>query len=644
MKHWLNRKSFRHCAAAGLASAILVTHAAGQEASTNVITAAEDAFGLVIGIESLGLYSEEDVRGFNPLVAGNARLNGLYFDKQGSMTSRLVNDRRIRVGSSAVGFPWPAPTGIVDYTLRGIANEPSLASILYVGPFHGVGLDLDGSVPLGKGGIAAGVAYRDDEPIPDQTRQIAAAGLLPQWRPTQSLELQTFWGKRTVKHNKTLPTIYGSAESLPPRIDVRNFGQEWAEGDSYAEHFGALANAILAQQWILRAGVFHSVSEVNRSFADLYLDTQANGQARHVFVSQPGYFTASTSGEVRVSRAFEGERMKHRLHLGVRTRNVRARYGGSDVVDLGDAFIGRVEPVARPDFSFGPQSADRVTQWAGGISYDLNVPGHFESSLGIQKTSYERRIVHPTQGIARTDEEPWLYNASFSWSPARKVTLFGAATRGLENSGVAPASAINRGEILGASRTDQQEVGIRYQLTKRFNLVGAVFDVRKPYFNFDQAGAYVQVGEERHRGVEMSAAGEVIDGLNVVSGAVFMSPRVTDLTATALNVGSKPVGQTDRVVQFGINYRLPASPAWSLDALVVNRGARTASTDGRVSVPSATTLDVGARYRFRVFDRPATLRVQVANVTDTFSWYVVDANGFQPFEPRRLLAYLSLDL
>jgi iron complex outermembrane receptor protein len=471
-----------------------------------------------------------------------------------------------------------------------------------------VGFDLDGSIPLGKGGIAAGVAYRDDEPLPDQTRQIAAAGLLPQWRPTQNLELQAFWGKRTVKHGKTLPTIYGSAEGLPPRVDVRNFGQEWAEADSYAEHFGALVNGVLADQWIVRAGVFHSRSEVNKSFADLYLDTRADGLAHHVFVSQPDYFTASTSGEVRVSRAFDGQRMKHRLHVGVRTRNVRARYGGSDVVDLGDAFIGRVEPVPRPEFSFGSQSADRVTQWTGGVSYDLNIPGRFESSLGIQKTSYERRIAHPTQGV------------------------------------VAPASASNRGEILDAARTAQQEAGIRYALKERFNLVGAVFEVRKPYFNFDQAGAYVQVGDERHRGVELSAAGEVIKGLNVVSGAVFMSPRVAGLTATARNVGSKPVGQTDRVLQLGINYRFPTTPAWSVDALAVNRGARTASADGRVSVPSATTLDIGSRYRFRVFEQPATLRVQVANVTDTFSWYVVDANGFQPFEPRRLLAYLTVDL
>lgn len=325
------------------------------------------------------------------------------------------------------------------------------------------------------------MAYRDDEPIPDQTRQIAAAGLLPQWRPTQNLELQAFWGKRTVKHKRIVPTIYGSAEHLPPRIDARNFGQEWAEADSFAEHFGALAIAVLADQWIVRAGVFHSRSVVNKNFADLYLDTQVDGLANHVFVAQPDYFTASTSGEVRVSRAFEGQGIKHRLHLGVRTRNVRARYGGSDVVDLGEAFIGRVEPVQRPEFSFGPQSADRVTQWTGGVSYDLNIPGRFESSLGIQKTSYERRIAHPTQGIARSDEEPWLYNASFSWSALRKVVLFGAVTRGLENSGVAPASAINRGEILDAARTEQQEAGIRYELKERFNLVGAVFDVRKPY-------------------------------------------------------------------------------------------------------------------------------------------------------------------
>ena len=56
--------------------------ALAQRADENVVTAAQDAFGTSIGTQSVGLYSPEDARGFNPQQAGNLRIEGLYFDQQ----------------------------------------------------------------------------------------------------------------------------------------------------------------------------------------------------------------------------------------------------------------------------------------------------------------------------------------------------------------------------------------------------------------------------------------------------------------------------------------------------------------------------------------------------------------------------------
>ena len=57
---------------------------------------------------------------------------GLYFDQQGAMIDNLVTDTRIRVGMSALNFPWPAPNGIADYTLRELKDTPELTSIVYL--------------------------------------------------------------------------------------------------------------------------------------------------------------------------------------------------------------------------------------------------------------------------------------------------------------------------------------------------------------------------------------------------------------------------------------------------------------------------------------------------------------------------------
>ena len=53
-----------------------------QHAADNAVTAADDAFRLTLGLESIGMYSPGQIRGFSPKSAGNLRVDGLYFDQQ----------------------------------------------------------------------------------------------------------------------------------------------------------------------------------------------------------------------------------------------------------------------------------------------------------------------------------------------------------------------------------------------------------------------------------------------------------------------------------------------------------------------------------------------------------------------------------
>ena len=60
-----------------------------QRAAENAVNSAEDAFGTSIGSETVGLYSASSARGFNPQLAGNIRLDGLYFDQQAQAQGRI---------------------------------------------------------------------------------------------------------------------------------------------------------------------------------------------------------------------------------------------------------------------------------------------------------------------------------------------------------------------------------------------------------------------------------------------------------------------------------------------------------------------------------------------------------------------------
>lgn len=62
-------------------------------------------------------------------MAGNVRIEGVYVDRQSVISQRLVEGSTIRVGLSAQGYPFPAPTGIGDYRLRPVGDR-RLVSVL----------------------------------------------------------------------------------------------------------------------------------------------------------------------------------------------------------------------------------------------------------------------------------------------------------------------------------------------------------------------------------------------------------------------------------------------------------------------------------------------------------------------------------
>ncbi len=81
----------------------------------------------------------------------------------------------------------------------------------------------------------------------------------------------------------------------------------------------------------------------------------------------------------------------------------------------------------------------------------------------------------------------------------------------------------------------------------------------------------------------------------------------------------------------------------SLDARLLYEGQREADALNRFVIPARATLDLGARYRFRLGRSPATLRVKLSNVSNVFGWRVFGGGGFKANSPRRLTMAVTAD-
>jgi len=637
----------RPAARAWMAALALATslQARAQHAADNAVVSAEDAFGLTIGTETIGLYDQGQVRGFSPQLAGNARLNGLYFDQQAPLTARVIEGSTIRVGISAIGYPFPAPTGIVDYGLRHVGDDPALTAVLDAGPFDARGVDLDGQFPIPALDlrVPVGVSERVDAGLPGYTTRSISAGAAPQWTPREGVTVRALWDWRKVSEAKTAPLIFMGAPSLPPQVPAKYLGQDWANGESRLENYGATLQAELSRRWTLQVGLFQSVSDAPVQYADLYVDTQSTGTADHVLIGYPDQRTSSTSGEIRFAGQFNDGARRHELVFSLRGRDAVALYDGADVRDVGPAVIGDAAPVPRPDFAYGPRTRDENRLWLAGVGYHGRWLERGELSVGVQKADYEKAVAVPGEPVAHRTDRPWRFYGTMAIVLTRSANLYAGYTQGIEDSGVAPSNAANRGEILPATRTWQQDAGIQYALTPTVKLIAGVFDVHKPYFNADAANVYTDLGDQRHRGLEFSLAGELVKDLNIVAGLEVLDAQVAASGAGSAPIGSHAVGQNDHLAQVNVDYKLQAWPAVSLDLTWYSYGRRAASFDNSVWIPGTRSLDLGARYRFDLFRAPASLRLLLQNVGNVYSWALTDSAGFSPAPRRSAQVYLTAD-
>lgn len=631
-----------------LAAALIACPAFAQRSADNAVTAAEDAFGTSVGYESIGLYSISQVRGFSPVTAGNVRLEDLYIDRQSAITPRLSASSAIRVGLSAQGYLFPAPTGLVNYRLRNFGDHPVVSAVAGSYSYGAPTVEVDAQIPIdGKAlGFAAGFAWTQERYNYGGDARYVRAAIIPRWRPRDGIEIIPFWSIVFGNDEQVAPTILTAGNHAPPKvIRAQYFGQDWAAKDSRTTNSGLIAKARFGSGWSIASGVFRSSATTRHNYTELFLQTDPAGQTRERVIADPGQNYASISGEMRIGRTMTEGPRSHALFASLRARRLNSLYGGAAApVDLPASMLGAVQPIARPPFSFSERTSDHVRQVTGGLAYRGRWKSVAEIGLGVQRTDYRKAVDIP--GAVRssdTRDSPWLFNGSATLHPLAAVDLYASYTRGLEDSGLAPANAANRNEALPAIHTEQTDAGIRLALGRGFKVVAGVFDVRKPYFNTDEANRFAILGDVRHRGAELSLSGNPTDRLSVVAGAVLMRPRVSGIAVDQGRVGRRPLGQAARIVRANADYRVPMLPGFSVDLAVSNYGKRPASRDNKVLLAPYTIVDIGARYRFRMAGAPSSFRLQMSNVGNVFAWNVVGSNSYAIMDKRRIIALLAAD-
>lgn len=347
--------------------------------------------------------------------------------------------------------------------------------------------------------------------------------------------------------------------------------------------------------------------------------------------------------EAVARRDWTNARQRHELTVLARSRRSDYRNPRSTAFEIGNASIwGEVPQLPPPADAPAAQGGSQVEQREWGLGWRYQHRSGFAADVGLRRVAIDETAVRASGVRTMRGSGAWLYNGSLVAPLSPHLTAFAAATRGIEEAGSAPENASNRFHVLPPILARQSELGVKWQPAPALSLIGTLFEIEKPEPGFDAGNAYRFLDDVRHRGVEISLAGDIAEGLHVVAGASWMRMRLQGERVDAGEIGDQPVGRSAQLALASLDYAPSRWRGFSIDADATYYGPRFIDDRNRYQTPGYTLFNVGARYRFTWNRMPALLRLRIYNATDQYAW-TVGGSGIQSYEPERRVV-LSLAL
>ncbi|PLC52316.1 TonB-dependent siderophore receptor [Pollutimonas nitritireducens] len=250
---------------------------------------------------------------------------------------------------------------------------------------------------------------------------------------------------------------------------------------------------------------------------------------------------------------------------------------------------------------------DRVLLTVGARRQTVAVDS-YNTATGARSGTYKADAVSPVAGIVV--------------KPLENVSIYSNFTEGLTRGTVVGATYANAGEVLNPYKSKQYEAGVKVDWG-RVTTTMAIYQLARPAAQADESNVYGYFGEQRNRGVELSAYGELQPGLRIMASAAYTQGKLTT-TQNGINEGNKAPGVPSHTVNLGLDWDTPWVDGLSLTGRAAYTSSSYVSADNTLSLPAVTTFDVGARYRTKVAGKAVVLRANIDNLTDKKYWL---ANG-----------------
>ena len=158
-----------------------------------------------------------------------------------------------------------------------------------------------------------------------------------------------------------------------------------------------------------------------------------------------------------------------------------------------------------------------------------------------------------------------------------------------------------------------------------------------------QLTGLVSMVEQRNRGFELTAFGELRPDLRLLGGFTYLDSKLTRTQGGRFD-GKDTPGVPKLTALLNLEYDTPVLPGLTLTARAEHVGSRFVRTDNSLKVPAYQLYGLGARYQRTLGDKAFTLRLNINNLLGEDYWIAwASSNLLAPGAPRSINLSFMVD-
>ena len=247
----------------------------------------------------------------------------------------------------------------------------------------------------------------------------------------------------------------------------------------------------------------------------------------------------------------------------------------------------------------------------------------WQTVLGGREVRLDEKAFDSDGNQARhTQQYVFLPQAALIYKPIENLSLYTRYSKGLSLGGSAPWFASNKDETLAPTTSRQIEAGVKYDW-RRISFAAAVFQMRQAYQYAKPDGAgnftYVQQGQQKNTGLELSANGWATDRLQIASSVAAIRARVSG-SGTPDYEGHQAINVPELRASVYADYALPWVNGLAVLGGVQYSAKKYANRTGNVEVGDYAVVNVGSRYTTKLDGYETVFRLSVDNLFDKRYW------------------------